>query len=101
MQLVDYSRHIASCRKEPAVTHVDEHQEPPSRQVIEEITALYRDCPLWAVWLPTRGQRTAIRPAADRLPGPGLPLLWVGALTVQELRDQMHAIDMELDRYQS
>jgi hypothetical protein len=81
------------------VHHGDDRPEPPSAQVIDEVTALYRDCPLWAVWLPVRGQWTAVRPASDRLPEPALPLLWASAPTSQGLRDQMRAIDAELARH--
>jgi hypothetical protein len=82
------------------VNHSDDRPEPPSEQVIDEVTALYRDCPQWAMWLPVRGQWTAVRPASDRLPEPGLPLLWVpAAATAQELRDQMRAINAELARH--
>jgi hypothetical protein len=77
----------------------DDRPEPPSEQVIDEVAALCRDCPLWAVWLPVHGQWTAVRPASDRLPGPGLPLLWARAPTSRGLRGQMRAIDAELARH--
>jgi hypothetical protein len=68
-------------------------------QSLDEIAALYRDFPAWATWLPQLGQWTAVRPASDRLPEPGSPLLWACAPTAQELRHQMQAIDTELTRH--
>jgi hypothetical protein len=80
----------------------DDRPEPPFEQVIGEVTALYRDCPQWAVWLLVRGQWTAVRPASDHLPSPDLPLLWVPAApTAQQLQDRMRAINAELARHRS
>ena len=81
------------------MNHGGDRPEPPSEPVIDEVTALYRDCPRWAVWLPVRGQWTAVRPASDRLPEPGQPLVWARAPTPENLRDQMRAIDAELARH--
>ena len=76
----------------------DDLPDPASEEVMGEITPLYRDCPLWAVWLPSGGHWTAVRPASDRLPSPGLPLLWAHGMTAREIRNQMRAIDAELAR---
>jgi hypothetical protein len=67
-------------------------------QMLGEVAALHRDFPAWATWLPRQGQWTAVRPASDRPPEPGSPLLWACAPTPQELRHEMQAIDTELAR---
>jgi hypothetical protein len=59
---------------------------------------LYRDHPRWALWPPVSpgGRWTAVRPAGSRLPGPGVPLLWVSAATAVELGERMRNADTAL-----
>lgn len=58
-----------------------------------QVAVLLADHPAWAVWLPTSGRWTAVRPASSRPPGPGLPLLWAQAETADELDRRMCALD--------
>jgi hypothetical protein len=66
-------------------------------QAIAEIIALYREFPVWAVWLPSAGRAwTAVRPASARPPEPELPMIWAHAPTAAELADRMRSVDAQL-----
>lgn len=67
------------------------------RAAISQLIVLYREFPAWAVWLPHQGRPwAAVRPASSRTPGPGLPMVWVEAMTVTELAGRMRAIEGQL-----
>jgi hypothetical protein len=62
-----------------------------------QAAALLISHPAWAIWLPQgSGEWTAVRPASSRPPGPGQPLLWAQAATVDELTRKMHALDEQV-----
>jgi hypothetical protein len=66
-------------------------------QVMAAVIGLYREFPAWAVWPPSAGRSwTAVRPASGRVPGPGLPMVWVHAATSAELADRMRGVDAQL-----
>lgn len=59
--------------------------------------ALLARHPQWAVWLPVcGGEWVAARVDGSRPPGPGLPLLWAGAPTAEELGRAMRALDAQV-----
>jgi hypothetical protein len=66
---------------------------------IEEIIALYREFPDWAVWLPTQGVWTAVRPASTRPPAPELPMIWTRANSVSQLADHMRETDQQFGEF--
>jgi hypothetical protein len=71
--------------------------DPEARQAVSEVVVLYREFPVWAVWLPHGGRQwTAVRPASARAPGPDLPMIWVHAATPAELADRMRGVDGQL-----
>jgi hypothetical protein len=71
----------------------------PDAETLALLTALYRDHPRWAIWLPLPGgQWTAVRPAGSRPPSPQMPMLWVHADTSVDLADQMRRADETLQR---
>jgi hypothetical protein len=62
-----------------------------------EATALHREFPEWAVWLPNGGRPwIAVRPASQRAPAPEVPMIWVQAINVAELTEQMRRADTQL-----
>jgi hypothetical protein len=63
---------------------------------LAEVAALLWAFPRWAVWLPTGGLWTAVRPAGSMVPGPEVPMLWVRAVTAGELAGLMRAADARL-----
>jgi hypothetical protein len=70
---------------------------PGDREAISQLIALHREFPAWAVWLPRRGGPwVATRMASSRAPGPGLPMVWVEAMTATELARRMQAMDEQL-----
>jgi hypothetical protein len=76
----------------------DEHAISPSLSEAVVIS-LHQEFPEWAVWLPRRDHPwIAVRMASRRAPSPGLPAIWVRALTALELADQMRRADAELCR---
>jgi hypothetical protein len=71
--------------------------DPGDREAISQLIVLHRELPAWAVWLPCRGRPwIATRAASSRVPGPGLPMMWVQALTAAELANRMRAIEAQL-----
>jgi hypothetical protein len=67
-------------------------------ETLAALAALYREHPRWAVWLPPPGgQWTAVRVAGSRPPSPDLPMLWVRAITSQELAHRMRRLDATLE----
>jgi hypothetical protein len=66
-------------------------------RALAEAVVLFRDHPLWPVWLPVDGRAwTAVRPAGSRPPGPEVPLLWVQAATAAQLDVRMRSADIGL-----
>jgi len=69
----------------------------PDPELLAVLTALCRDHPRWAVWLPLPGGPwIAVRPAGSRPPSPQMPMLWACADTSVELADRMQRSDESL-----
>jgi hypothetical protein len=67
------------------------------REAIDQLIVLSREFPAWAVWLPYQGRPwVAARAASSRVPGPGLPMVWVDAISAPELAARMRAVDGQL-----
>ena len=63
----------------------------------DAVAELLRAFPRWAVWVPSgHGEWTALRPASDRPPSAGLPMIWAHGATPVELARKMRAIDDQL-----
>jgi hypothetical protein len=62
-----------------------------------QFVALLAEHPAWAIWPATAGREwAAVRPASSRPPGPGVPLLWAQAATVDGLIIKMRALDEQV-----
>ena len=80
-----------------AVRDVLEQHGLTDALTLAELVVLYRDHPLWAVWMPAAGgEWAAVRPAGSRPPGPEVPMLWVRAGTAADLGGRMSRADAGL-----
>jgi hypothetical protein len=71
--------------------------DPSVARALTEVVALYRDHPLWAVWMPRTGRGwVAVRSASSRPPKPEQPMVWVQAPTAARLAGLMRAADAEI-----
>ncbi|HEX3956388.1 MAG TPA: hypothetical protein VHZ03_07120 [Trebonia sp.] len=71
--------------------------DPGALQAVTEVIVLHREFPAWAVWPPQRSRPwIAVRVASARVPGAGLPLIWVQAVTAAGLADRLRGADAQL-----
>jgi hypothetical protein len=68
--------------------------DAPDRRAVADLVVLHAEFPAWAVRVPRGGEEwRAVRSASDRVPDAGLPLVWAGAATAEELAGRMRRID--------
>jgi hypothetical protein len=68
--------------------------DPSARRAVADLVVLYAEFPAWAVRVPRGGEEwRAVRSASDRVPDAGLPLIWAGGVTAEELAGRMRRID--------
>jgi hypothetical protein len=61
------------------------------------LSALLREFPEWAIWLPKQGQWTAVRPPHALIPFPQATLLWVKAASARQLYTDLEWTERQLD----
>jgi hypothetical protein len=61
------------------------------------LSALLREFPEWAIWLPKQGQWTAVRAPHAFIPFPQATLLWVKAASARQLCAELERAERQLD----